>query len=140
MTTDADAKSRQISEAAEAYTASAWSASWPILTLTVSLGAWLGMLSAIALAVIRAARQGALPHITGGLIVVGLLLLEVVGAVGMIVISRRWYARWRAANTEVVPATSQERYPWLRGAAGVAVLPLWFLLFGPLFKTASISL
>jgi hypothetical protein len=59
MVTDLDGRRKQISDAAEAYTENAWHSSWPLLTLTVSLGGWLGMLTAIDLAATRAGRQGA---------------------------------------------------------------------------------
>ena len=140
MTIDADAKSRQISEAAEAYTAGAWRFSWPIFALTVGVSAWIGALTVITLRVVQAGRAGLYADATCRLLVLGLLALEFGGAAGMLLLFRRWHARWRAAHTEVVPVTSKERYPWLRGAAGVAVLPLWFFLFGRLFRESSVSL
>jgi hypothetical protein len=59
MTTGFDGRRKQISEAAHAYTGNAWHSSWPLPTVTLSPGAWLGMLSATALAVTRAGQQGA---------------------------------------------------------------------------------
>ncbi len=140
MATDFDARRKQIAEAAEGYTAGAWRSSWPLIVLTMSLSAWLGALSAVALAVFRATRQGALPHPTGVIAVSGVVLLEVAGAAGIIVLFLRWQVRWRAAHTEVVPVTSGEHYPWLRGVVGVALLPLWLFLFGRLFREASVAL
>jgi hypothetical protein len=140
MTTDLDGRSKQIAEAADVYTASAWRTSWPVIVFAMSLGAWLGASSAVTFALVRAERQGALLHTTGVLVIGAMVLLQMTGATGIIALFLRWHARWRALHTEVVTASSRERYPWLRVAVGVAVLPLWFFLFGRLFKEASVPL